>query len=162
MSFAVDTGFSLYELIDRTNTRNIFSERPNMLASWCKMMENAVVDFRLDARVYAGFQQIRRLERVFPRYQKMAQYSEVYVFGEPDAQFPAVENMQYVNLHPLDELTREWFLIVDDPKYARALIARETTPPGTPRNDRVFEGVLINDWGKVRVIRRELEQRIYK
>lgn len=161
MALTVATSFSLYHHIDRASVRNIFTENPKILASWCKMMEKAVIDFRLDAEVYAGFQKLRRLSPIFPRYQKMAATARgIWVFGENDMSFPPIDHLNYVALEPDDELTREWFLVVEHRNYARALVAREVTPASIPLTERVFEGVLVNDWDGVRGLKRHLQEAI--
>jgi len=150
--------FSLYNHIDRKNVRNLFSERPLVLASWCRMIENVVVDFRLAADVYAGFQRMRRLGPVWPRYQKMAGTAQgIWIFGAQDATYPQTNHINFITLTPEDELMREWFLIVDHTTYSRALVARETTPLGTPQQDRLFEGVLIGERAMVKDIKTKLQ-----
>lgn len=142
----VAPSFSLYSLIERSSTSNIFSEYATLLARWSYNIENAVIDERLHTDVFVGFQQVSRLARIAKRYGKVsAAARKVWVFAEPDAPIPDPTLYQHVTLSPQHKLAQEWFVVVNHPAYARALVAREITPPGTPQAERTFTGVLTSD-----------------
>lgn len=158
-----DNRFSLYELIDWRNMYNIFSERRALLASWCRTIELAVIERQLNTEVYAGFQQIRYLTPILPRYQKMSTFaSHVWVFGQPGASDPALDGLHGVHLQPGDQLIKEWFLVVNTPAYARALVAHEMSKPGTPHPKRTFRGILTSDQKQVAQFANLLQERIAK
>ncbi len=158
-----DNRFSLYELIDWRNRYNIFSERRALLASWCRTIELAVIERQINTEVYAGFQQMRYLKPIVPRYQKMSTFaSHVWVFGQPSSDDPALESLRGVHLQPGDQLIKEWFLVVNHPSYARALVAHEMSKPGTPHSKRIFRGILTSDHGQVALFDNLLKDRVAK
>ena len=129
--------FSLYDLINWTNVQTIFTERADLLARWSWDIETAVLERELAVSVFAGFQYIRRIQRVLERHQQIAERSTVMVFGVPDNTLDLHE-LRLTALAPGDALVQEWFLIVQHPDYSRALIAREIEP-------RRFHGILTSD-----------------
>lgn len=165
METNIDPQLSLYSLINRgtISPQNIFAERRNVLARWCRTIEMRINEERLNTNVYANFQQLEYFGPVFPRYQKMAQVTKnIFIFGEPNATYEPVDNIHYVALSQNDQLVREWFLLVNHERYAEAVVAQEVTPPGTPHKDRMFKGIMttnrdiieiLGDWLENSVIR---------
>jgi DICT domain-containing protein len=136
----------VYALIDWKNVFNIFSERRALLAHWSKTIEEAVIDYQLETDVFAGFQHLHFIVPILIRYQQLQQIaSSVWLFGTSDERDPALDGFRSVILMQDDLLVREWFLVVDHPRYARAIVAREITPPNTKRLERKFQGVLTSD-----------------
>jgi DICT domain-containing protein len=139
-------GFSLYGMIDEANTSNIFMDRRKMLAHMCGRIEQDVVNARLDADVFAGFQKYVYVTPVIERYQSMVdQGAQVWLFAEGDSGDVALDGVLATGLLAGDALLREWFLVVSHPEYARALVAQEVTPDGTPQRERLFRGVMTSD-----------------
>lgn len=158
-----DQRFSLYELIDWRNIYNIFSERRALLASWCRTIELAIIERQLDTDVYAGFQQMRYLKPVLPRYQQMSAFAQpIWVFGQGGDDDPEMGNIKGVYLQPGDQLIKEWFLVVNHPSYSRALVAHEMSKPGTPHAKRIFRGILTSDAGQVARFAHLLQDRVSK
>lgn len=137
--------FSTYYAINPLSIQNIFSERRYMLANWSEGIESYLIASQLKTDMFVGFQQLQYFGPVFKRYQQIAKYARVWVFGEPNAEYPPVEGITYIHLNAEDELTHEWFVIIDHPQNGRMLVARETTENGTPHPERMFRGVLTND-----------------
>jgi DICT domain-containing protein len=134
--------FSLYADVQKLDVGNIFSNRRAMLARWCYTMEKQMIEHNVRSEVYASFQQLSNLEAVFPRYQQIARTApNVWLFGEPNAHFSGPQNMHFVYLAASDQLVREWFLVVNDPAFASALVAQEITPVGTQPADRMYQGI---------------------
>ncbi len=156
-----DQSFSLYDVVDWRTIYNIFTERRALLASWCRTIELAVIERSLDTEIYAGFQQMRYLAPVLPRYQKMSLITNsIWVFGQQGEQDPPMDGLNGVVLQNDDQLIKEWFLVVNHPKYARALVAQETSKPGTPHSKRVFRGLLTSDQAQVARFATLLKERV--
>ncbi|MBE2269477.1 MAG: hypothetical protein IAE80_14675 [Anaerolinea sp.] len=161
MPILADQNFSLYELIDWRNIYNIFSERRALLAGWCKTIELAIIERELVTDVYAGFQQVRYIAPILPRYRQIAGLGgAVWVFGQPDAKDPATDGLNVVALQPGEQLVKEWFLVVQTPAYSRALVAHELSKPGTPHSKRTFRGILTSDHAQVKRFADILRERV--
>jgi DICT domain-containing protein len=117
-----------------------------------------VVTRQLQAQVFAGFQQLRYVQPVLPRYTRVAQTAETYVFGQPGDIEIDVPNLQVVELDTQDDLVREWFLVVMHPGYQRALVAREMTAPGTPHARRLFRGIITSESRQVELFSNALRE----
>lgn len=88
------------------------------------LIENAVLlRTHRGGRLYAGFEQLSRMEPVVDRYMRIADVSErVYVFGEPDWKPPRHPNMRVIELEGSPRLAREWFVVADSPALRVALV----------------------------------------
>jgi DICT domain-containing protein len=161
MTLKIPASFSIYDLVDWRNIYNIFTERRKLLAHWSRTLEENVISQQLQTPVYAGFQQLRYVKPVLPRYHNMLTVTnEIFVFGVPGKADPVLSAFKCVPLRNEDQLTREWFLVVDHPQYRRALVAQEVTPPGTPHAQRLFRGVLTSDRAQIERISEGLKQAI--
>lgn len=67
-AFNLPIEFSLYELINSRSTQNIFLETTPVLARWCRVIEQRIVDEAIPANVYVSFQKLSRFARVLSRY----------------------------------------------------------------------------------------------
>lgn len=95
-------------------------------------------------RIYAGFEQLSRMEGIVDRYLRIADISErLYVFGEADWKPPRHPNMRLITLAHDAKLAREWFIIADSPTLRVALIAIDESGSNVPaletRNFRAFK-----------------------
>lgn len=153
MANHIKKDFSLYQHIIQTTPQNIFSNKRKMLAHWCASVEKELIEQAIPLTLFVGFQQLDYFVPVMKRYQLIAQTADyVFVFGEPSDKVVPIANLTYVYLSPDDKLRNEWFLIAHHKDYSRAIIAYETTPPNTPHEDRVFTGVLTNDFNNTEPI----------
>lgn len=149
----IDESFSVYSLVNRLNVQNIFTEKRRVLAFWSRTIETVMIEQHLRADVYAGFQQLEFFGPVYERYRQMARCARrLWVFGEPNAEYAPVDNMNIAALGPRHKLTGEWFLVINHNDYWRALVAQELTPPGTPHKERTFKGILSHDKEIVSII----------
>ncbi len=149
--------FSVFHLISQQNPRNIFSAERRRLIHWSHYVENLILEQKLQTPVYAGLQSTRHFGPIHARYQQIARVAgDVFVFGVPDVHYKVAEGIQFVDLSLLDPLTREWFVIFQHEKEARALLAVERTRPENPMR-RSFEGILTSDRGMIAEVIRQLE-----
>lgn len=157
MELKIEPNFSVYDLIEWRNIYNIFTERRKLLAYWSRNIEEAVLQQELHSPLYASFQQMRYIKPVLPRYHKIRTLTpKIYVFGVPGNADPVLTEFNCVRLNRDDSLTKEWFLVVNHPRYARALVAQEVTPLGTPHAERLFRGVLTSDKDQVQRLEQAL------
>src|SRR4051812_9884192 len=113
VAISLSPHLSLYELVNVANVNNIFTERRDILARWCKSLERKVIENRWPVDVFAGFQELDNLAPVFTRYQQIAQVAHsVWVFGRPATLALRDSNIHAVELSPDARLVKEWFLIV--------------------------------------------------
>ncbi|ADH99372.1 DICT sensory domain-containing protein [Salisediminibacterium selenitireducens] len=109
----------------------------------CLMMENMVLTKKLKGTIYAGFQKQSRAEAIYDRYLAMAEYSEIYLFGEKDKSLPTHPNIHFVDLPSNAVLTREWFLVINAPAFKSMMVAYDMDGFGTHEveEDRNFKGM---------------------
>ncbi|MCA1035830.1 MULTISPECIES: DICT sensory domain-containing protein [Bacillus] len=109
----------------------------------CLMMENIVLTKKLQGNVYAGFQKFSRTKNVLDRFQAMAEYSNVHIFGENDAAMDPSDGIHYIELPKNSELMREWFLIIDSPVFKSMMVAYDMEGFGVHEVEegRKFKGV---------------------
>lgn len=145
MTIVIDPTFSAFDLIGRLKSQVMLRHRRTMsLVSF--EIENATIEHKAHARIFAGFQYMSKFLPQVERYRKLAANSEsVYVFGVPDTRPPEIPNVTYIDLKPSDRLAREWFLISSAPEYYAALATEELTEIDDPDETRVFEGIWTYD-----------------
>src|SRR5512141_156460 len=115
---SIDPGFSVYALIERTETeRLLLNHRPTMFIASSTLEDSILID-KARARVFVGFQRMSRFVSQVERYQRLAQNAEsVYVFGIMDAEPSPIFRVQYIPLKETDQLAKEWFLVADSQEY---------------------------------------------
>jgi hypothetical protein len=132
-------------------------------------LEERVIEDRLACEVYAGFQRFALLTPQVRRYQAMLQSARyVFVYGIDDTQpgSPSAQ-LQHPRLYrfPID-LTREtgmerfWFVVLDDPRWQTALLARQMRGDlwAPHQSARAYQGVWTFDPALVGAILQALRQ----
>ena len=118
------------------------------------LIENAILlRTHRGGRLYAGFEQLSRMEPVVDRYMRIADVSErVYVFGEPDWKPPRHPNMRVIELEGSPRLTREWFVVADSPALRVALVGlgEEGLTARAVPEERTFAALKTHDPAVVR------------
>jgi DICT domain-containing protein len=118
------------------------------------LIENAILlRTHRGGRLYAGFEQLSRMEPVVDRYMRIADVSErVYVFGEPDWKPPRHPNMRVIELEGSPRLTREWFVVADSPALSVALVGldEEGLAARAVPEERTFSALKTHDPAVVR------------
>jgi DICT domain-containing protein len=113
------------------------------------LIENAVLlRTHRGGRLYAGFEQLSRMEPVVDRYMRIADVSErVYVFGEPDWKPPRHPNMRVIELDGSPRLAREWFVVADSPALRVALVGldEEGFNTNTVAEERILAALKTHD-----------------
>ncbi|QST00632.1 histidine kinase [Pontibacillus sp. ALD_SL1] len=130
--------------LSQLNARSLkYETKVPQLEYMCLMMENMVLTKKLEGNVYAGFQKFSRAKNVIDRFQAMTEYSNVYIFGENDAAMDPNDGINYIEIPPESELMREWFLVIDSPKFKSMMVAYDMEGFGTHEveEDRKFQGM---------------------
>lgn len=142
----VDPNFSVYEIFMKDRPLNIFSEQPKLLAQWCAVIEDMIIQESFNITIFAGFQNLQYFLPVVERYRRMAEVAKnVYIFGKSHPDMPNIDKLHYVCLNPEDQLCKEWFLVIQHDTYTRSLAALDISEDDTPRSQHIFKGVLTND-----------------
>ncbi|MBC7812297.1 MAG: hypothetical protein H7175_14170, partial [Burkholderiales bacterium] len=76
----------------------------------------------------------------------------VYVFGVPDVELPAIDNITYVPIAADDALAQEWLLVTNGQQNASALATREITHIEEEDALRMFKGVWTFDYVTVKFL----------
>lgn len=136
--------FSLYHTIqplapDAINLVSVDSMRVISHA-----IEDVVLHHSQGAVLSAGFQRTSFFRLQEARYRSLARVcSAISVYAVSDIHAPAIEPITYVSLAPESPLAREWFLVVNTPDFACALVAQEVEGPlSAPRR---FQALFLTD-----------------
>ncbi len=132
-------------------SRQVYEEKTNFtfraqmpcLEYLSLLVENALL-LRANraGRVYAGFEQLSRMEAVADSYLRIADLSErLYVFGEADWKPPRHPHLRALTLAPGTGLAREYFIIADSPALHVALVAADNDKSSTSPEARVFHAI---------------------
>lgn len=107
-------------------------------------IEDAVLSGSPGTVLSAGFQRSSFFRLQEARYRRLAQVcSSISVHALFDIPVPVIEPITYVRLAEGSPLTREWFLVVNAPDFACALIAQELDAPlSAPRR---FQALFVTD-----------------
>lgn len=136
------TGVSLYKLITGEFQKYLFVNTVSMMNTISYQIENVVMDNNLPVDFYAGFQKFSFFLRQRERYEKLAGVARrVFVFGERDEDPPIIPGVEFIELQKHENLTSEWFLVVNAPYFFTALLTREITGADELTGTRRFEGL---------------------
>jgi hypothetical protein len=142
----INQDFSVYELIEKRSASNIFLTNESHMIHFSRIIERDILLCQLNCSVYVGIQSLSHLIPIIDRYQQIAQVAEgVYVFGVADMTVPQLPSLNLVLLSPDLKLSREWFIVVNHPDYARVLSAREIGASSNEHSERTFKAILTSD-----------------
>jgi len=161
MKHSIDTDFSVYELLVKDSSQNIFSYQARMLQHWSSNIEQTIICQQVSTSIFVGFQQLKLFIPQIPIYTQLSQVAaEIWIFGLPCDRLPQIENIYYIPLKTNHQLCQEWFVIAHHDTYSRALVARQTTPYNFQSTKRSFEGAITFDRTVIRSIYQKLVQLI--
>lgn len=157
----VDSEFSLFELVEKLNMRNLFTNNRRSLVKISREIEDGVLENQVQARIFSGFQKLSFFLPHVARYTRLASIAEsVWVFGVPDVSAPPIPNVQYVHLNLEDTLLYEWFLVVEGQNYFSALVAKDRSGFAIPSEKRMFDGIWTFDARLVNQLQTQLSHAI--
>lgn len=161
MELNIDPNFSVFEIARRVRSETTVLNHRRTMNIVSYEIENVTLHGEARNRIFAGFQRMSRFLPQMERYRKMAAHAEsVYVFGVPDVEVPAIENITYIPLASTDQLAREWFLVSLGGNYASALVTEEKTHIDDRDSDRLFRGIWSHDYDLVLILEEWLRNSI--
>lgn len=161
MELNIDPNFSVFEIARRVRSETTVLNHRRTMNIVSYEIENATLYGDARNRIFAGFQRMSRFLPQMERYRKIAARAEsVYVFGVPDVEVPAIENITYIPLQASDQLAREWFLVSLGGNYASALVTEEKTHIDDRDSDRLFQGIWSHDYDLVLILEEWLRNSI--
>lgn len=153
MTIVIDPTFSVYRLLERINQGPLVLRDRRTMTRISYTIENATRSNHARNRIFSGFQRFSKFLPQENRYREIAAYAEsVYVFGVPDVELPAIQNVTYVPLTTSDYLSREWFVISAGRNFNSALCSNELTHIDDPDETRQFEGLWTFSGGMVDIL----------
>ena len=142
----MNSAMSLYKLITGEYQNFLAVNSVDMMNIISHQIENTVIDGSLPVDFYAGFQRYSAFLAQRKRYERLAAIGRrVFVFGIPDCPTPVIPGVQFVPLDPEDNLTKEWFLVINAPYFYTALLTREVTGEQEASGKRRFKGLWTHD-----------------
>lgn len=109
--------------------------------------------------LFAGFQRFSLFRPEAERYAILARHLRgCYICGLPDAPLPEVPGVTALALPPDSPLCHEWFVVVDGPTFATALLSADVNRDALPDPQRRFMGIWSADPTLVRAASRRLCQ----
>ena len=122
-----------------------FTRSIDMMNVISQQIEDQVLQHRLAADFYAGFQRFSNFPEQMRRYSRLGSVCRrVYVFGIPDCEPPSIQGVEFIELSPTSALAQEWFLFVDTPSFWATLVAQESENPTAP-GGRQYDGLWSYD-----------------
>lgn len=105
-------------------------------------IEDQILQHHLAVDLYTGFQRFSNFPDQLRRYSRLSGICRrIYVFGIADYQPEAIPGVEFIELPPTSTLTREWFLLVDTPKFWTTLVAQEMEGKDPVTRGRRFDGI---------------------
>lgn len=146
MDSVVGSEASLYELVDRAGTKQLFTNYRASLIRISHEIENGILNGAVGTRIFAGFQKLSFFLPHQQRYRQMTALAEsIWIFGVPDVAPPEIPGIHYILLNEQDQLTQEWFLVAEGQNYFSALVAKDLTGFKVPNPQRLFTGIWTFD-----------------
>lgn len=156
MNPVIDPQFSVYQLVERMQSKGVVANRRRTMSMISYEIENALLVDGAQTRIFAGFQRLSRFLPQRKRYERLAELAEsVFIFGVPDIEPPIISNLHYLPLMPTDQLSKEWFVVAYGQDYCSALATEELSEITDPDEQRTFKGVwtfddtivsIMHDW----------------
>ncbi|MBC7810031.1 MAG: hypothetical protein H7175_02735, partial [Burkholderiales bacterium] len=138
----LSSDFSVFDLVERVQSKSTLLRHRRTMSLVSYEIENITLQDNARTRIFSGFQLYSKFVPQIERYRRIAALAEVvYVFGVPDVELPAIDNITYVPIAADDALAQEWFLVSYGPEYASALATREITRIEEEDALRMFKGV---------------------
>lgn len=157
MSIQIDPLFSVYQLVRSTyKATSVMNHRKTMQVISHEIEDASIID-GAETIIFASFQRMSRFIPQMKRYRKLAECAQhIYVFGIPDIEIEAIENISYIHLSERDRLSKEWFLISYGRDFFSALATEELSKIDDPDSKRIFQGIWTFDLPLVMVLRQWL------
>ncbi|WP_029215585.1 DICT sensory domain-containing protein [Kallotenue papyrolyticum] len=135
---------SLFELI--TDYPGHFLRVKRTMIDLSHAIEEAAARTAQPGWLFAGFQRFSLFRSEAQRYARLAAALRgCYIFGVPDVAPPELPGITALALPQESPLCREWFVVVDGPDFATALLSADVTGDALPDPMRRFMGIWSAD-----------------
>lgn len=128
-------------------------------SSLCAMshaLEDVVIQGLPGAQLAVGFQRLSAFQRQEQRYRSIAAACDhVWVCAVPDEKLPEIDGVTFVPICAEWPVADEWFVVVNAPGFASALLAIEVSCR-LSRDERCFQTMFTSDVRLVNAICRSL------
>ena len=139
--------FSVFDLIENESPSNIILSNTAHMIHFSRIIEQDIIHYQLPCTVYVGVQSLSHLVPIIDRYQQIANIAKsVHILGVVSSPVPQSPDLNFVSLSPDSKLSREWFIVVNHPDFARVLSAREIGTSTDESSERTFKAILTSDY----------------
>jgi DICT domain-containing protein len=123
-----------------------------------RAMEDVVLQGISAAHLALGARHMSAFRQEAPRYRQIAgSYERIWVCAVADDDPPEIDGVTFAPISPDWPVADEWFVVVNAPGFACALLATEAPAcAGLRRNDRCFQTMFTSDARLVNAICRSL------
>ena len=151
------TQLSVFRFVEHLPPELIRNRPLKVLETLRDQMENVLLRHALPGVVLAGYVRSSAIIDDLSRLRGMARLGcDLRLFGEREDQWKAPEELTFVDVPSASPLGREWFFVVDSPKFYGALIARQTSPDVRPDGDTLYASTFGFGEGLVSAVHRYL------
>lgn len=120
---------SVYRFVEHLPPELIRNRPLKVLETLKEQMENVLLRHGLAGTVLFGYTRASAVANDLSRYRELCLMGcEVTLFGQRDDRFKGEERLTFVEVPTEAPLAREWFFVVNSPKFYGALIARRSAP----------------------------------
>lgn len=148
---------SVYRFVEHLPPELIRNRPLKVLETLKEQMENVLLRHGLPGVVLFGYTRTSAIVNDLSRYRELCRMgSEVTLFGQQDDHWKGAEGLTFVEVSPQAPLAKEWFFVVDSPKFYGALIARRSAPASGGTGEALFASTFGFAEGLVSAVHRYL------
>ena len=152
-TFHIDPNFSVFQLVQKKQSKGISVNHLPVLQEISFEIENASLIDHAHNVLFCGFQRLSQFEPHIEHYRKLAKESQhIFVFAIPDLDLEFIEGITFVPLHEGDQLAKEWFIVSYGQDFFSALAAEEITSGNLHPEEREYRGTWIFDLRMVEIV----------
>ena len=150
-------GLSVYRFVEHLPPDLIRNRPIKVLETLKEQMENVLLRHGLPGVVLSGYARSPAVTENLGRYRDMARMGcDVTLFGQQEEGWEPPQGVTFVKVPPEAPLAREWFFVIDSPKFYGALIARRSAPLSSAKGETLFASTFGFAEGLVSAIHRYL------
>ena len=150
-------GLSVYRFVEHLPPDLIRNRPIKVLETLKEQMENVLLRHGLPGVVLSGYARSPAVTENLGRFRDMARMGcDVTLFGQQEEGWEPPQGVTFVKVPPEAPLAREWFFVIDSPKFCGALIARRSAPLSSAKGETLFASTFGFAEGLVSAIHRYL------
>lgn len=150
---------SVYSLARVNSPHNIHTSNPRYFSRWSQDIEDRIALQDLSCDLYVGAQFLSQYSENRSTYSLLTKcVVNIWLFAQPDQPQAMLPGVTLVPLSASDVLAREWFLVVNHPRYTRLFVAHENIR--SHEAGHRWEGILSSDRSLIARVERMLQDHI--